>query len=93
MFLLFVLKNGMIALQLRLLYEAAPRAFIMEKAGGLAVTFGLTQILDMVPTDIHETCPVVLGSTSDVEAYLQCVKNHMQTYSIRLCLCVFFSSF
>ena len=65
-------------LQLRLLYEAAPMAFIIEKAGGLAISHGLTPILDVVPVDIHQRTPVVLGSPRDVEDYLTCVKNHMQ---------------
>jgi fructose-1,6-bisphosphatase I len=65
--------------KLRLLYEAAPMAFIIEKAGGLAVGHGLTHILDVVPTDIHERTPVILGSPRDVEEYLACVKNHMES--------------
>ena len=34
--------------QLRYLYEAAPMAFLMEKAGGIATT-GTEMILDIVP--------------------------------------------
>lgn len=35
-------------IKLRYLYEAAPMAFIMEKAGGVATT-GSEAILDIVP--------------------------------------------
>ena len=35
-------------IKLRYLYEAAPMAFIMEKAGGVATT-GSEDILDIVP--------------------------------------------
>ena len=54
-------------------------AFILEKAGGKAVSHGLTHILDIVPETIHERTPVVLGSPQDVDEYLACVKNHMQS--------------
>ena len=51
--------------KLRLLYEAFPMAFLTEQAGGLATT-GTKRILDIVPTNIHERCPVFLGSKEDV---------------------------
>ncbi|CAA7271700.1 unnamed protein product [Cyclocybe aegerita] len=54
-------KNG----KLRLLYEAFPMAFLTEQAGGIATT-GTGRILDIVPTNIHERCPVFLGSRDDV---------------------------
>lgn len=52
--------------KLRLLYEAFPMAYLTEQAGGLATT-GTKRILDVMPTDIHERCPVFLGSKEDVE--------------------------
>jgi fructose-1,6-bisphosphatase I len=58
--------------KLRLLYEAAPLAFIAEQAGGLA-TDGTQRILDIVPTDLHERTPLFIGSAEDVleaEAFL-----------------------
>jgi fructose-1,6-bisphosphatase I len=55
-------KNG----KLRLLYEAFPMAFLIEQAGGIATT-GTKRILDIVPTGIHERCPVFLGSKDDVQ--------------------------
>ncbi|KAH8106833.1 fructose-1,6-bisphosphatase [Cristinia sonorae] len=51
--------------KLRLLYEAFPMAFLTEQAGGLATT-GTKRILDIVPTNIHQRCPVFLGSKDDV---------------------------
>jgi len=51
--------------KLRLLYEAFPMAFLTEQAGGIATT-GTKRILDIVPTNIHERCPVFLGSRDDV---------------------------
>ncbi|KAH9945920.1 fructose-1,6-bisphosphatase [Epithele typhae] len=52
--------------KLRTLYEAFPMAFLTEQAGGLATT-GTERILDIVPTNIHERCPVFLGSKDDVQ--------------------------
>ena len=51
--------------KLRLLYEASPMAFIAEQAGGSA-TDGVRRILDLVPTDLHERTPLVIGSREDV---------------------------
>mmetsp|Transcript_4152 Transcript_4152/g.9091 ORF Transcript_4152/g.9091 Transcript_4152/m.9091 type:complete len:347 (-) Transcript_4152:281-1321(-) len=52
--------------KLRLLYEAAPMAFIMENAGGAAIT-GPERILDVVPTNIHGRVPVYMGSGENVK--------------------------
>lgn len=47
--------------KLRLLYEAAPMALIMEQAGGRA-TDGQTDILDLHPESLHQRTPLYLGS-------------------------------
>jgi fructose-1,6-bisphosphatase I len=51
--------------KLRLLYEAAPLAFIAEKAGGLA-SDGTRRILDIMPTALHQRTPLYIGSPDDV---------------------------
>ena len=51
--------------KLRVLYEAAPLAFIAESAGG-AASNGERRILDLVPTRLHELTPLYLGSPDDV---------------------------
>jgi len=51
--------------RLRLLYEAAPMAMIIEHAGGGATT-GRGAILDIVPTSVHQRVPVVVGSRNEV---------------------------
>lgn len=61
--------------KLRLLYECNPMAYVMEKAGGLATT-GSAAILDIVPTNIHERAPIVLGSPEDVKEFLEIFKKH-----------------
>ncbi len=52
--------------RLRLMYEAAPMAFLVEQAGGAAVT-GTQALLDIVPDTLHQKVPVILGSKSEVE--------------------------
>ena len=51
--------------KLRLLYEAAPMAFLAEAAGG-AATDGRQRILDIMPTALHQRTPLVIGSADDV---------------------------
>ncbi len=52
--------------KLRLLYEAAPLAFVVEQAGGLA-TDGRQPILDVAPATLHQRTPLVIGSKTDVD--------------------------
>jgi fructose-1,6-bisphosphatase I len=52
--------------RLRLLYEANPMAMIIEAAGGSAST-GRERLLDVVPSEMHERTPVILGSRMEVE--------------------------
>lgn len=61
--------------KLRMLYESIPMAFIVEQAGGLAVT-GTQNILDIVPQSIHERCPVFMGSKEDVQDVIELYKKH-----------------
>jgi len=51
--------------KLRLLYECYPMAYVLERAGGRAVS-GSQAILDIHPGGIHERCPIFLGSADDV---------------------------
>jgi fructose-1,6-bisphosphatase I len=56
--------------KLRLLYEAAPMAFIAEQAGGMAVTVKGERILDLTPKDLHERTTLIIGSKKEVEEFL-----------------------
>jgi len=59
--------------KLRLLYESAPLAFLMEQAGGSAST-GTQAILDVVPKKLHARTPLFIGSKDDValvESFIQ----------------------
>lgn len=52
--------------KLRLLYEAAPMSFLIEQAGGLSST-GRERIMDIVPDNVHQRVPVVMGSRIEVQ--------------------------
>lgn len=52
--------------KLRLLYESAPLAFLMEQAGGKAST-GTEDILDVKPGSLHQRTPLIIGSRENVE--------------------------
>jgi fructose-1,6-bisphosphatase I len=51
--------------RIRLLYEAAPLAFVAEAAGGRAST-GHGRILDVVAEDYHQRTPLYIGSREEV---------------------------
>jgi fructose-1,6-bisphosphatase I len=53
--------------KLRLLYEASPLAFIAEQAGGRAITDDGREIMDIVPEDLHQRVPLVIGCKHDVD--------------------------
>ena len=52
--------------KLRLLYEAAPMAMIVEQAGGRA-TDGNGRVLEVQPTSLHQRVPLFLGSRECVD--------------------------
>lgn len=58
--------------KLRLLYEAAPMAMIVEQAGGRA-SDGSRSLLEIVPESLHERTPLYMGASDFVdlaESYL-----------------------
>ncbi|MEO0458218.1 MAG: class 1 fructose-bisphosphatase [Cyanobacteria bacterium P01_A01_bin.114] len=54
--------------KLRLLYECAPLAFVVEQADGRAST-GKQPILEIQATSIHQRSPLAIGSRTAVELY------------------------
>lgn len=52
--------------KLRLLYETAPLAYLIEQAGGRAST-GTEPIMAVVPGELHQRTPFVIGSPEDVD--------------------------
>ncbi|MEW6990453.1 class 1 fructose-bisphosphatase [Colwelliaceae bacterium 6441] len=59
--------------KLRLMYEANPMSYLIEQAGGLAMT-SQGRIMDIDPTDIHQRVEVIMGSKNEVEACLSYYK-------------------
>ena len=52
--------------RLRLLYEVAPMAMVIEAAGGAAST-GTERILNLLPSEPHQRVATILGSKSEVD--------------------------
>lgn len=55
-------ENG----RLRMVYEVAPMAFLVEQAGGKA-TDGKASILSLTAAELHERRPFVFGSSEEVD--------------------------
>ncbi len=51
--------------KLRLLYEVAPMAMVVEQAGGRAST-GTERVLDVRATEYHQRSAIIIGSPDDV---------------------------
>ena len=60
-------RKGYESGRLRLVYEAAPVAMLVEQAGGRA-TDGAADILDIVPQTLHQRVPLVFGAVEEVAA-------------------------
>jgi len=45
---------------------------MMERAGGKAVTGTGENILDRVPTSVHQRCPIILEAHSQVDKFEKC---------------------
>ena len=59
--------------RLRLMYEANPLGFVAEQAGGAAST-GYQRILDIVPQELHQRTPLILGNKDVVEDTVSVIK-------------------
>ncbi|HEX9758888.1 MAG TPA: class 1 fructose-bisphosphatase [Nitrospiria bacterium] len=64
--------------KLRLLFEAAPIAFIAEQAGGAAST-GRKRILEVEPEELHQRVPLIVGNTAEVRRYEDFLKRYGPT--------------
>ena len=60
--------------KLRLLYEAAPLARVVEEAGG-AASDGRRPILEIEPEGLHQRTPLYLGNRDYVEMALGCLED------------------
>ncbi|KAF8254174.1 inositol phosphatase [Wilcoxina mikolae CBS 423.85] len=53
--------------KLRILYECAPMAMVMENAGGLAVTSDQRRMLEVIPEHIHDRSGIFMGSYDEIK--------------------------
>jgi fructose-1,6-bisphosphatase I len=63
--------------KIRLLYESAPLAYVVEQAGGRAST-GRQRMLEVVPASIHQRVPVAIGSTREIDLYERFVRGERE---------------
>ena len=52
--------------KLRLLYEGIPFAFLTDQAGGYS-SDGKTDVMDIVPTELHQRIPFFVGNRKDIK--------------------------
>jgi len=60
--------------KLRLLYECAPMAYLMEQAGGAAVNEKGESILDLSIEELHQRTTIFMGSKETVEQAVKALK-------------------
>jgi fructose-1,6-bisphosphatase I len=61
--------------KLRLCYECAPLAFIMQQAGGYA-SDGVHSIMNIQPQNLHQRVPLFIGNTELVERAEECIRQY-----------------
>ena len=60
--------------KLRLLYECAPLSFVVEQAGGKAITLGRNRVMEIQPKNLHQNITIALGSydmVCEMEEFLE----------------------
>ena len=55
------------------MYEANPLGFVAEQAGGAAST-GYQRIMDIVPQELHQKTPLILGNKDVVDETVAVIK-------------------
>ena len=53
--------------KLRILYECAPMAMVMENAGGMAVNSKMERMMEIKPEQIHDRSGIFMGSQEEME--------------------------
>ncbi len=62
--------------KLRLLYECNPLSYIVEQAGGRAITCGLERILDLDVNHLHQRATIAIGSHDMVQEFQEFVEKY-----------------
>jgi len=60
--------------KLRILYECAPMAMVMENAGGMAVNSKMERMLEVKPEGIHDRSGIFMGSQEEMEKVIEAHK-------------------
>lgn len=58
--------------RVRVLYEASPIAFVVEQAGGHAITGRGSAVMDVAPTRLHQRTSLIFGSAREIAR----IENH-----------------
>lgn len=66
--------------KLRLLYECAPLAFVVEQAGGRAISLGRNRIMEIQPKSMHKNITIAIGSYDTVTE----MEQFLEKYAVRL---------
>jgi fructose-1,6-bisphosphatase I len=62
--------------KLRLIYECNPMSFIVEQAGGRAINAGLSRILEIKPSQLHQRVSIIIGSPEMVDEMKEFVEKY-----------------
>jgi fructose-1,6-bisphosphatase I len=65
--------------KLRLLYECAPLAFVVEQAGGRAISLGRNRIMIIEPKSMHQNITIAIGSPDTVTE----MEQFLEKYAVR----------
>lgn len=67
--------------KLRLLYECNPLSYIVEQAGGKAITTDLKRIMDIQPKSLHQRATIAIGSPEMVDEMKEFVERYNPSFS------------
>jgi len=60
--------------KLRILYECAPMAMVMENAGGMAVNSKMERMMEVKPEHIHDRSGIFMGSLEEMQKVVEAHK-------------------
>lgn len=67
--------------KLRLLYECNPLSYIVEQAGGKAITTDLKRIMEIEPKSLHQRATIAIGSPEMVDEMKEFVERYNPSFS------------
>ena len=67
--------------KLRLLYECNPLSYIVEQAGGKAITTDLKRIMEIQPKSLHQRATIAIGSPEMIDEMKEFVERYNPNFS------------